>query len=145
MFIDLSNSEDEDVEELQSPEIKPPPPEALVTDPAVLYQDFEDKVKNVFPEICSKFLRNLYDARVHAFGPPKSLAPEEDMSGGIILHVTDMKDYPKEEKTKAPKRKRQHEENSDEEAKEWTAKDRIGMSPMEFYEASVHFCPAVLC
>ena len=143
LFIDLSDSEVEDpsFEGMRSPEIKPPTPEALVTDPAILYQDFEDKVKAVFPNICPKFLQDLYDARVQAFGRPKSLAPEEDMSAGIILHITDLKSYPTEDKgkRKTPKRKRRREESSDEEAKEWTAPGRLGMTSAELYEASVPF------
>ena len=145
LFIDLSESEVEDVPrrpaQVEVPDVvevlDAATPEAFVTDPTILYQEFEERVQTVFPEICPKYLRQIYDARSQAFGQPRSSAPEDDMSAGIILYIAEMKDYPKREKPKQniKKRKRAGEESSDEEAKEWTAPGRFGLGKAELLKA----------
>ena len=107
-------------------------PKPLVADSTIFYEEVEERVKAMFPEICTKFLRDVFQARVHAFTQFPSSTWVEDVTASVILHVCDLKTYPKQDKPKKTlKRKRTDGESSDEEAKEWTAPGRIGMTAAE--------------
>lgn len=106
------------------------------TDPKELYQLFQNKILEVFPDICLDYIRLQYDAQAQAFGPQMSATPHEDMSEGIIRKIIDMESYPKQnDQRRKLKRKRSNDAEDESQDLEWMAKDRPVAVTAEIQEA----------
>ena len=108
----------------------------VITDPEVLYQLYQDRVLEVFPDICHDYLKELYDTHTAGFAAERSQLVNEELSQTVIMEILDAEKYPTEnDKKKKLKRKRTEGSDDEEEEFQYTRPNRAKITAAEIQDA----------
>jgi hypothetical protein len=115
--------------------ILPWSPPTIIGDPKALYEQCQEKVLEVFPDVCRDHLKTIYDEESILFEAARSAESNDQLAQAVIIKLLESETYPKEsEKRKMLKRKRTTSDEEEEEGR-YRSLDRPKLTTQEIQEA----------